>query len=95
MRIRKSAGIFGAYHKIALKTVGFRFEWSIVQKIIILGLPSFIMNALNAFTVTIVNLFLVTYSDTSIAFFGAYFKIQQLIIMTINGLIRLFAHYVI
>ena len=57
-------------------------------KIIILGLPSFIMNALNAFTVTIVNLFLVAYSDTSIAFFGAYFKIQQLIIMTINGLIQ-------
>ena len=46
------------------------------------------MNALNAFTVTIVNLFLVAYSDTSIAFFGAYFKIQQLIIMTINGLIQ-------
>ncbi len=77
-----------AKHKIALKTVGFCFEWSIVQKIIILGLPSFIMNALNAFTVTIVNLFLVAYSDTSIAFFGAYFKIQQLIIMTINGLIQ-------
>lgn len=77
-----------AKHKIALKTVRFRFEWSIVQKIIILGLSSFIMNALNAFTVTIVNLFLVAYSDTSIAFFGAYFKIQQLIIMTINGLIQ-------
>ena len=77
-----------AKHKIALKTVRFRFEWSIVQKIIILGLPSFIMNALNAFTVTIVNLFLVAYSDTSIAFLGAYFKIQQLIIMTINGLIQ-------
>ncbi len=77
-----------AKHKIALKTVRFWFEWSIVQKIIILGLPSFIMNALNAFTVTIVNLFLVAYSDTSIAFFGAYFKIQQLIIMTINGLIQ-------
>ena len=46
------------------------------------------MNALNAFIVTIVNLFLVAYSDTSIAFFGAYFKIQQLIIMTINGLIQ-------
>ena len=42
-----------------------------------LGLPSFIMNALNAFTITIVNLFLV-----------AYIKIQQLIIMTINGLIQ-------
>ena len=28
------------------------------------------------------------YSDTAIAFFGAYFKVQQLIVMTVNGLIQ-------
>ena len=38
--------------------------------------------------VTFVNLFLVAYSDTAIAFFGAYFKVQQLIVMTVNGLIQ-------
>ena len=52
------------------------------------GLPSFIMNALSSFMVTFVNLFLVAYSDTAIAFFGAYFKVQQLIVMTVNGLIQ-------
>ncbi|MFR5148466.1 MAG: MATE family efflux transporter [Ruminococcus sp.] len=31
---------------------------------------------------------MVAYSDTAIAFFGAYFKVQQLIVMTVNGLIQ-------
>ena len=44
--------------------------------------------ALSSFVVTFVNLFLVAYSDTAIAFFGAYFKVQQLIVMTVNGLIQ-------
>ena len=52
------------------------------------GLPSFIMNALGSFMVTFVNIFLVAYSDTAVAFFGAYFKVQQLIVMTVNGLIQ-------
>lgn len=38
--------------------------------------------------ITFVNLFLVTYSDTVVAFFGAYFKVQQLIFMSVNGLIQ-------
>ena len=46
------------------------------------------MNALSSFMVTFVNFFLVAYSDTAIAFFGAYFKVQQLIVMTVNGLIQ-------
>ena len=46
------------------------------------------MNALSSFMVTFVNLFLAAYSATAIAFFGAYFKIQQLIVMTVNGLIQ-------
>ena len=59
-----------------------------IRHIFAFGLPSFIMNALSSFMVTFVNLFLVAYSDTAIAFFGAYFKVQQLIVMTVNGLIQ-------
>jgi Na+-driven multidrug efflux pump len=59
-----------------------------IYRIFAFGLPSFIMNALSSFVVTFVNLFLVAYSDTAIAFFGAYFKVQQLIVMTVNGLIQ-------
>ena len=38
--------------------------------------------------VNFVNLFLDDYSDTAVAFFGSYFKVQQLIIMSVNGLIQ-------
>lgn len=51
-----------------------RFDFRIIKNIFIFGFPSFIMNALSAFTVTFANLFLVAYSDTAIAFFGAYYK---------------------
>lgn len=34
------------------------------------------------------NIFLVAYSTTAVAFFGAYFKLQQVVIMTLNGLVQ-------
>ena len=73
---------------VRLKLKGVHFELKTLKAIISYGLPSFIMNALGSFMVTFVNLFLVVYSDTAVAFFGAYFKIQQLIVMTVNGLIQ-------
>ncbi len=66
----------------------FHLQKQMIRRIFAFGLPSFIMNALSSFMVTFVNLFLVAYSDTAIAFFGAYFKVQQLIVMTVNGLIQ-------
>ena len=53
-----------------------------------MGFPSFIMNVLGAAMVYNTNLFLKQYSEIAIAFFGAYFKIQQMVIMTLNGLIQ-------
>ena len=73
---------------VSLKIKGLHFEAKTLLAIFSYGLPSFIMNALGAFMVTFVNIFLVIYSDTAVAFFGAYFKIQQLIVMTVNGLIQ-------
>lgn len=71
-----------------IKIKEFHIQKWMIARIFALGLPSFIMNALSSFMVTFVNLFLVAYSDTAIAFFGAYFKVQQLIVMTVNGLIQ-------
>lgn len=74
--------------KIRLDLKNYRFQRKMLRDVFVCGLPSFIMNALGAFMVTFVNAFLVFYSDTAVAFFGAYFKIQQLIVMTVNGLIQ-------
>ena len=67
---------------------GFRPSMRMVGRIFSYGLPSFVMNALGSFMVYCANLFLVAYSDTAVAFFGAYFKVQQLVVMTTNGLVQ-------
>lgn len=80
--------LFQTQQRVQAKIKGLQFSRQRIQNIFAMGLPSFIMNALGAFMVTFVNLFLITYSDTATAFFGAYFKVQQLLIMTVNGLIQ-------
>ncbi len=80
--------LLGKKQKVRIKIKGFHLQKWLIGRIFTLGLPSFIMNALSSFMVTFVNLFLVAYSDTAIAFFGAYFKVQQLSVMTVNGLIQ-------
>ena len=80
--------LLGKKQKVRIKIKEFHIQKRMIARIFALGLPSFIMNALSSFMVTFVNLFLVAYSDTAIAFFGAYFKVQQLIVMTVNGLIQ-------
>lgn len=74
--------------KVKMKTKGFRIDLRIFREIYVIGFPSFIMNALGAFMVTFANIFLIVYSTTAVAFFGAYFKAQQMIVMTVNGLIQ-------
>lgn len=74
--------------KVRIKVSGFKFRMDIWKEILLCGIPSFIMNALGAFMVTFTNVFLVAYSTTAVAFFGAYFKAQQLVVMTVNGLIQ-------
>lgn len=74
--------------RVKIKRKNFKIDKKIFQEIISLGMPSFIMNALGAFMVSFVNIFLLAYSNTAVAFFGAYFKAQQMVIMTVNGLIQ-------
>ncbi len=74
--------------KVRIKTAGLVIDFSIFRQILTLGVPSFIMNALGAVMVGFTNTFLIGFSTTAVAFFGAYFKAQQMIVMTVNGLIQ-------
>lgn len=74
--------------KVKIKTKGFRIDFRIFRDIFVIGFPSFVMNALGAFMTYFTNIFLVAYSTTAVAFFGAYFKLQQVVIMTLNGLVQ-------
>lgn len=74
--------------EVKIKTDGLQLKWGIFKDIWVIGFPSLIMNALGAFMLVFSNIFLKTYSMTAVAFFGMYYKIQQLIVMTVNGLIQ-------
>lgn len=74
--------------KVKIKTKGFKFDPHIFKEIIVTGFPSLVMNALGAFMVLFANMFLASYSMTAVAFMGAYFKVQQVVVMTVNGLIQ-------
>lgn len=74
--------------KVKMKVSGFRLDLEIMKATFVIGFPSFVMNALGAFMTYFANLFLVLYSTTAVAFFGAYFKLQQVVIMTLNGLVQ-------
>ena len=74
--------------RVQLRLRGFRVDVPLLANIFAVGFPSFVMNALGALMTTFTNHFLVAYSTTAVAFFGAYFKIQQLVIMTMNGLVQ-------
>ncbi len=80
--------LFLTKQKVRPKWKGYRLDPQMFRMLLSYGLPSFIMNALGSFMVNFVNVFLVRYSDTAVAFFGAYFKVQQLVVMTVNGLIQ-------
>lgn len=80
--------LFCKKQKVQASFHGEHISWNTIKEIFSLGLPSFIMNALASFMVTFANIFLVVYSTTAVAFFGAYFRVQQLVVMTVNGLIQ-------
>lgn len=63
-------------------------DFKIFKTIIKYGFPSFILNSLDSFSTTFANLFLISYGETCVAFFGIYFRMQLLIESAINGLIQ-------
>lgn len=74
--------------KVSIQCSGFCLQFLTMYEILVLGFPSFLMNALGAFMLYFTNCFLLAYSMTAVAFFGAYFKLQQVVIMTLNGLVQ-------
>lgn len=74
--------------RVRLSPRAFCVDFRIFRDIFVFGFPSFVMNALGAAMTWFTNLFLAAYSMTAVAFFGAYFKLQQVVVMTLNGLVQ-------
>lgn len=81
--------LFFRKQRVQVKTKGFRFNPRMFSAIFRFGLPSFFLNVLGAAMTSLSNIILVPISMTAVAFFsGAYFKIQHIVVMTVNGLIQ-------
>ena len=53
-----------------------------------IGMPSFLMNVLGSVMVSVANAVLVGFSITAVSFFGAYFKVQQIVERGVNSLVQ-------
>ena len=71
---------------VRLTVKGFSLQSSCVWGIYRVGLPTIIMQTMTSVMVTSFNAILLPISSTAVAFFGAYYKLQNFLFMPMNGL---------
>lgn len=65
---------------------GYVFRWQTVKDIFRVGFPTIIMQAIGAFMNYAANWILLSVSSTAVATFGVYYKLQNFLMMPMNGL---------
>ncbi len=70
--------------KLTLKD--YKMSGSLAAKIYKVGLPTMVTNGLPSVMVAVMNAILMPVSSTAVAFFGIYYKLQNFLLMPINGL---------
>ena len=71
---------------IHVRLKGYRFLWQDVADIYRVGLPTIVMQAIGSVMTFAVNSILLGVSSTAVAFFGIYYKLQNFLMMPVNGL---------
>ena len=71
---------------IHVRLKNYHFRWQDVADIYRVGLPTIIMQAIGSVMTFAVNNILLHVSATAVAFFGIYYKLQNFLMMPINGL---------
>lgn len=71
---------------IHVRLKNYHFRWQDVTDIYRVGLPTIIMQAIGSVMTFAVNNILLHVSATAVAFFGIYYKLQNFLMMPINGL---------
>lgn len=72
--------------KVSLR--GFRWDFAVVKRIYAVAIPSSLMMAMPSVLVSILNSILVSFSQSAVAVFGLYYKLQTFVYMPANGLIQ-------
>lgn len=83
-----AAFLFNKYRNpyIHIRWKGYRWNWRDVVEIYRVGLPTMIMQAIGAVMNLAINGILIQISSTAVATFGVYYKLQNFLLMPMNGL---------
>jgi len=65
---------------------GFRLRLDVLKQIFTVGLPSMLLSSLSSVMTYGMNLVLVKFNETAVAFFGAYLKLQSFVFLPVFGL---------
>ena len=71
---------------ISLSLKGIKVRWSVFRSILSVGIPSVLMQAIGSLMNLGMNAILISFSSTSVAVFGVYFKLQSFVFMPVIGL---------
>ena len=73
-------------HEVRLNLRGFKPEGRIIRSIYQVGLPSIIMQSISSVMTFGMNQILIGFTETAVAVFGVYFKLQSFVFMPVFGL---------
>ena len=65
---------------------GFKLRWNTIRNIYAVGFPAIIMQSIGSVMVMGMNAILIVFTETAVAFFGIYFKLQSFVFMPVFGL---------
>ena len=72
--------------EIPLNLRGFRPNGAMIKRILVIGIPSVVMQSIGSVMTFTMNQILMAFSATAVAVFGVYFKLQSFIFMPIFGM---------
>lgn len=78
--------IFIKEHEVTIHFSGFHIDWSTIKNIYSVGFPAIIMQSIGSVMVMGMNAILIAFTETAVAFFGVYFKLQSFVFMPVFGL---------
>lgn len=80
--------LFKQKHEVKIEFKGFRLDFHIIKDIYAVGIPTIIMQSIASVMVMGMNLILVRFTETAVALFGVYFKLQSFVFMPVFGLMQ-------
>ena len=78
--------IFSKKNDVRLHLKGFRPDAKVIRDIYAVGFPTIVLQAIGTVMTLLLNAILIAYTETAVAVFGVYFRLQSIAIMPLLGM---------